>query len=160
MKNFLTEQANKGDIDAMYKLGELLLSEDEMQAKKYIVKAAEKNYLPALILSAKISQEERNFAKALEFYQKAAELGDVKSMEEIVNMCEVGEGVKENDSEILDEVLKIIEKNYNNIYSTTDFFGRTFYLGSRRNEEYTPQYAQAIERRRIANRIRKLKLNG
>ena len=160
MKNFLTEQADTGDIDAMYKLGELLLSEDEMQAKKYIVKAAEKNYLPALILSAKISQEERNFAKALEFYQKAAELGDVKSMEEIVNMCEAGKGVKENDSEILDEVLKIIEKNYNDIYSTTDFFGRTFYLGSRRNEEYTPQYSQAIERRRIANRIRKLKLNG
>ena len=158
MKKFLKEQADKGDMDAMYKLGKLLLSENEVQAKKYIVKAAEKNYLPALIMSAEICREEKNFTKTVEFYKKAAELGDVKSMEEIVNMCEAGEGVEKNDSATLEEVLKIIEKNYNDIYSTTDILGRTFYLGSRRNEEYTPQYAKAIERRRIANRIRKLKL--
>ena len=58
------------------------------------------------------------------------------------------------DNELLDFVLENVNKIYDNIYITNA--GR-FAFGSLRVEEYTPQYGEAVERRRIRNKILQLK---
>lgn len=70
MEVFLTEQAKLGDSDAMFKLGEMLLARDKVQAKSWIEKAAEKNYLPALETLAKICREEKKFYRGNQILQK------------------------------------------------------------------------------------------
>lgn len=73
-------------------------------------------------------------------------------MDALVELCA-------DDKEALDFVLKYIDEHFNDIYDTnaTNATARVFSFGSMRNEEYTPQYGKAVERRRISNKILKLK---
>lgn len=151
MKNSVTQWAQAGDPNAMIKLAEIFIAEGNLDAaKNFLVQAAEKNYRPAAKMLAEIFDAEKNFTDAVKFYMKAAELQDVAAMERLIELCPA-------DEKILDAVLKIIDGQYNDIYSTEKFVQRCFAFGSGRNEEYTHQYQFAIERRRIRNKILKLK---
>ena len=151
MKNSITQWAQAGDPNAMIKLAEIFIAEGDFDsAKKFLAQAVEKNYRPAAKMLAKIFDDEKNFPEAVNFYIKAAELQDVEAMERIIELCP-------DDEKILNTILAIIDSQYNDIYSTENFVQRTFAFGSGRNEEYTHQYQQAIERRRIRNKILQLK---
>ena len=184
MKNSLTQWAQAGDPIAMFKLAEILLSEGNVDAaKKFLSQSAEKNYRFAAIKLAEIFDAEKNIPQAVKFYKKAAELKDTAALDRLVELYEQSRqsiqtnevtnsglqataanancspAFKAGDEETLDFVLKIIDGRYNDIYSSKDWFSRTIYFGSRRNEEYTPRYADALERRRIKNKILKLRAN-
>lgn len=149
MRELIEQWAAAGDPNAMIKLAELCIKEDRLdEAKKLLAQAAEKNYRPAAINLARILHEEDNLPEAVTFYKKAVELGDVKAMNALIDLFP-------NDNELLDFVLENLNKRYDNIYTMAG--GRVFSFGSMRLEEYTPQYGEAVERRRIRNKILKLK---
>ncbi|MBR2774937.1 MAG: sel1 repeat family protein [Selenomonadaceae bacterium] len=148
MRELIEQWASAGDPNAMIKLAELCIKEDRLdEAKKLLAQAADKNYRPAAINLARILHDEGNLPEAVTFYKKAVELGDVKAMNVLIDLFP-------NDNETLDFVLENINKRYDNIYITSA--GR-FAFGSMRVEEYTPQYGEAVERRRIRNKILQLK---
>ena len=148
MRELIEKWAAAGDPNAMIKLAEFCIKEDKLdEAKKLLAQAAEKNYRPAAINLARILHEEDNLPEAVTFYKKAVELGDVKAMDALIDLFP-------NDNELLDFVLENVNKRYDNIYITNA--GR-FAFGSLRVEEYTPQYGEAVERRRIRNKILQLK---
>lgn len=148
MRELIEQWAQAGDPNAMIKLAELCIKEDRLdEAKKLLAQAAEKNYRPAVIRLAQILRAEDKLPEAVTFYKKAVELGDVKAMDTLIDLYP-------NDNELLDFVLENINKRYDDIYVTSA--GR-FAFGSLRAEEYTPQYGEAVERRRIRNKILQLK---
>lgn len=73
-------------------------------------------------------------------------------------MCEQSQGVPKNDKDPLNFILNLINKTYNEIYliDRGNIFARTLVFQTRRHNECTWEYLQAVERRRIAARIRKL----
>ncbi len=147
--NLIKQWAEAGDPNAAIKLAELYINEGKVEdAKKFLSQAAEKNYRPAAIRLAKILREEGNLAEAVTFYKKAVELDDVEAMDALIELYP-------DNEEILNFILAEIDKRYNDTYSMDA--GRIFHLGSFRNEEYTPQYGEAIERRRIMNKVLQLK---
>ena len=149
MRELIEQWASAGDPNAMIKLAELCIKEDKPdEAKKLLVRAADKNYRPAAIRLARILHAEDKLPEAATFYKKAVELGDVAAMDTLIDLFP-------NDNETLDFVLENINKRYDNIY--TMGAGRVFSFGSMRLEEYTPQYGEAVERRRIRNKILQLK---
>ena len=88
-------------------------------------------------------------------YKEIVQLtGDVEAMEAVVDLSE-------QDAENLNFVLNVINSEYNEIY-LRDYriLQRIMALGTRRHNECTIQTLQAIERRRIASRIRKLLANN
>ena len=148
MRALIEQWVSAGDPNAMIKLAELCIKEDRLdEAKKLLAQAAEKNYRPAAINLARILHDEGNLPEAVTFYKKAVELGDVKAMNVLIDLFP-------NDNETLDFVLENLNKRYDNIYITS--VGR-FAFGSMRLEEYTPQYGEAVERRKIRNKILQLK---
>ncbi len=148
MRALIEQWVSAGDPNAMIKLAELCIKEDRLdEAKKLLAQAAEKNYRPAAINLARILHDEGNLPEAVTFYKKAVELGDVKAMNVLIDLFP-------NDNETLDFVLENLNKRYDNIYITSA--GR-FAFGSMRVEEYTPQYGEAVERRKIKNKILQLK---
>lgn len=152
MRKLIEQWASAGDPNAMIKLATIYLAEGKSDdAKKFLVRAAEKNYCPAAVKLAKIFHEEGNLSEAVTFYKKATELGDVEAMDALVEICA-------DDEEILDFVLKNIEKHYNDI-SNLDDLRHMLYLGAHIIDaaNYTSSYAEAIERRRIRNKILQLK---
>jgi len=152
MRKLIEQWATAGDPNAMIKLATIYLEEGKSDdAKKFLVRAAEKNYRPAAVKLAKIFHEEGNLSEAVTFYKKATELGDVEAMDALVEICA-------DDEEILDFVLKNIEKHYNDI-SNLDDLRHMLYLGAHIIDaaNYTLSYAEAIERRRIRNKILQLK---
>ena len=144
MNDLIKEWAQAGDPNAQIRLAEFYLTEGNLdEAKKFFEAAAEKNYRPAAKRLAEIFHEDK-------YYKQAVEQGDEEAIDALIELYPT-------DKEILDFVLKNIDKHYNDIYDTRDILRRMMSLGSRRNEEYTPQYGRAIERRRIRNKILKLK---
>lgn len=153
MRELIKQWAAAGDPNAMIKLAEIYLEEGKIdEAKKFLERAAEKNYRPAAMKLARILHGEKNIPAAVTFYKKAVELGDSKAMDLLVELCA-------DDKEILDFVLENIDKHYNGIYKTDDL-RRMISFGTMRNEEYTPGYEEAVERRRIRNKILQLKNKG
>ena len=153
MRTLIKQWAEAGDPNAMIKLAELNLEEgNAAEAKKLLSQATAKNYRPAAIKLARIFHKEGDLPQAIHFYEIATEQGDVEAMDTLVKICA-------DDEKILDFVLENIDKHYNNIYST-DSMERMMTFGSMRIEEYTPGYAAAVERRRIRNKILKLKAKG
>lgn len=142
MKDLIEQWAKTGDPNAMIRLATIQLEEGRLDdAKKLLAQAAEKNYRPAASKLARILHDEGNLPEAVTFYKKAAELGDVEAMDVLVETCA-------GDEKILDFVLKNIDKHHNNIY---------FSYHIRDAAEYTSRYADAVERRRIRNKILQLK---
>ena len=153
MKDSITQWAQAGDPNAMIQLAEIFLSEGNVdEAKKFFKQAAEKNYRPAAKKLAKIFHGEKNLPEAINFYKEAAKLGDVEAMDKLVDLCP-------NDKETLDFVLEVIDEKYNEIYVATNGISQMMSFGSSRLSEFLPEQDRAIERRRIRNKILKLKTN-
>lgn len=151
MKNLLAQWAQAGDPGAMIRLAEISAAAGDLDAaKKFFESAAEKNYRPAARRLAEIFAAEGNLPQAIQFYRKAAELNDVAAMERLVDMCP-------NDAEILDAVSEIIDEQYNEIYFVLNVIEQVRSFGSHRLSDFLPGQAAAIERRRIRNKILKLK---
>ena len=150
MKDSITQWAQAGDPNAMIQLAEIFLTEGKIDAaKKFFKQAAEKNYRPAAKRLAEIFHGEDNLSESINFYKEAAKRGDVEAMDKLVDLCP-------DDEEILNLVLEVIDKKYNEIY--TGHLG-ILPFGSTRMSECTPAQLEAIERRRIRNKILKLKAN-
>ena len=153
MKNEkLIQWAQAGDGDCMYKLAKAYQSEGDFpKYVEWLTKSAEtKNFDAMKEYAELISDTERE--KALTIYKELAEtFCDEESMERIVNMAA-------DDKDTLNFILNLINKCYNEIYliDSGNIFARTLVFRTRRHNECTWEYLQAIERRRIAARIRKL----
>lgn len=164
MKEKLLKWAEAGDGDCMYKLAKIYQAEKNFQQFFYwIKKSAETKNFDAMKEFAEIlrngDEKIRNYEKSISIYKKLAEtFRDEESMENIVDMCEQGLGVEKNDKDLLNYILEIINKMYNDIYyiKNINFLARTFTFRTRRHNECTMEYLQAVERRRIAAKIRKI----
>ena len=156
----LTKWAQAGDGHAMYKLAVILRDEKNFPQYEYwLKKSAEAKHFDAMKEFAKLLRDKAEYAEALALYKELAkDLFDVESMEIIVDMCAQSQGVPENDSDTLNFVLKIIDGMYNEIYliDRGHILMRTLMFDTRRHNECTMRYLEAIERRRIAARIRKI----
>ena len=145
----LIQWAQAGDGDCMYKLAKIYQSEGEHQKYfEWLEKSAETKYFDAMKEYADlISGTDRE--KALTIYKKLAEtFCDEESMEKIVDMAA-------EDKDSLNFVLELINKCFNEIYQM-DNFARVFVFQTYRYNECTWEYLQAVERRRIAARIKKI----
>lgn len=164
MKKNLLKWAKAGDDDCMYKLAKIYQVEKNFDKYfEWLKKSAETKNFDAMREFAEIlrngDEKIRNYEKSISIYKELAEkFRDEESMENIVDMCEQGQGVEKNDKELLNYILEIINKMYNDIYyiKNINFFARTFVFHTRRHNECTMEYLQAVERRRIAAHIRKI----
>ena len=120
---------------------------------------ADAKHFDAMKEFANLLRDKADYAAALALYKELAkDLLDVESMEIIVDMCEQSQGVPKNDADTLNFVLKIIDGIYNEIYliDRSHILMRTLIFDTHRHNECTMRYLEAIERRRIASRIRKI----
>ena len=152
MEEFLLKASNAGDIEATFELGKLYLEGDKIkEGAELIEQAAEKNYTAAIMELANLKQGAGDYETALELFKKASRAGNISAMQNAVNICE-----EKKDFAALKEIAEIIQSRYNDIYNNTDFLRRMWYFGSSGTTEYLPEYARAIERRKIFNRIQKI----
>ena len=166
----LTKWAEAGDGDAMYKLaiayreGDLKAEKNISKSEYWLVKSAETKHIDAMKELAYFYRNgsvsiKQDYEKAINLYKEIAETyKDEEAMEAVVDMSQLSQGT-ENDEVTLDFILDIINKQFNEIYfiNSGNIWGRILKLGTRRHNECTMQYLKAIERRRIANRIRRIK---
>ena len=153
MKNNLIQWAQAGDGDCMYKLAKIYRDAGDLrQHETWLAKSAETKNFDAMKEYADLLCGTGNYEKALVIYKELAETFlDEESMEKIVDMAA-------NDKDTLNFVLNLINKTYNEIYliDRGNIFARTLVFRTRRHNECTWEYLQAVERRKIAARIRKL----
>ena len=153
MKDKLIQWATAGDGDCMYKLAKLYQAEGNQQDYiKWLAKSAETKNFDAMKEYAEHLRESAEYEKALAIYKELAEtFCDEESMERIVDMAA-------DDKDTINFVLELINKCYNEIYliDRGNIFARTLVFQTRRHNECTWEYLQAIERRRIAARIRRI----
>ena len=152
-KDLLIKWAQAGDGDCMYKLATVYRAEGNRQNYiEWLSKSAETKNFDAMKEYADLLRGTGNYEKALVIYKELAETFlDEESMEKIVDMAA-------NDKDTLNFVLNLIDKTYNEIYliDRGNIFARTLVFRTRRHNECTWEYLQAVERRKIAARIRKL----
>lgn len=160
MKENLLNWAQAGDGDCAYKLATIFKAEGDLKSYfDWLEKSAATKNFDAMKDYAEHLRENSNHEKAIAIYRELAEtFCDEKAMDIIVDMCERGQGVAKNDKDTLNFILELINKRYNEIYliDRGNIFARTLEFQTRRHNECTWEYLQAIERRRIAARIRKL----
>lgn len=160
MKDKLIQWATAGDGDCMYKLATIYRAEENQQNYiEWLTKSAETKNFDAMKEYAELLRGAENYEEAFAIYKELSETFlDEDSMEKIVDMCEQSQGVPKNDKDTLNFILNLINKTYNEIYliDRGNIFARTLVFQTRRHNECTWEYLQAIERRRIAARIRKL----
>ena len=149
----LIKWAQAGDGDCMYKLAKIYQDKgNHKRCIEWLEKSAATKNFDAMKEFAEHLRENNSPEKAIAIYKELAEIFcDEESMEAIVNMVECGQG----DKEILNFILELIGKNFNDIYQRENF-ARVFAFQTLRHDECTWEYLQAVERRRIAARIRKL----
>lgn len=163
MKKNLLKWAKAGDDDCMYKLAKIYQVEKNFDKYfEWLKKSAETKNFDAMREFAEIlrngDEKVRNYEKSISLYKELAKtFCDEKSMENLVEMCEQGQGVEKNDKDLLNYILEIISKTYNEIYYIKNInFARVYAFSTRRHNECTIEYLQAVERRRIAAHIRKI----
>lgn len=160
MKDKLIQWATAGDGDCMYKLATIYRAEGNQQNYiEWLTKSAETKNFDAMKEYAELLRGAENYEEAFAIYKELSEtFFDEDSMEKIVDMCEQSQGIPKNDKDTLNFILNLINKTYNEIYliDRGNIFARTLVFQTRRHNECTWEYLQAIERRRIAARIRKL----
>lgn len=164
MKEKLLKWAEAGDDDCMYKLAKIYQVEGNFEKYlEWLKKSAETKNFDAMRELAEIlrngDEKIRDYEKSISLYKELVKIFyDEKSMENIVDMCKQGQGVEKNDKVLLNRILEIIDEMYNGIYyiKNISFLARTFAFQTRRHNECTMEYLQAVERRRIAARIRKI----
>lgn len=148
-----------GDGDCAYKLARIYQAEGNSKSYvEWLAKSAETKNFFAMKDYAQHLCEASDYEKAIALYKELAEaFSDEESMECIVDMCERGQGVAKSDKDTLDFILQLINKRYNEIYQIRgNILARIWELSTRRHNELTMETLQAIERRRIAARIRRL----
>ena len=159
-KGLLIKWAQAGDGDCSYKLAKLYQAEGSQQNYvEWLSKSAETKNFDAMKEYADLLRGAENYEEALAIYKELSETFlDEESMEKIVDMCVQSQGVPKNDKDTLNFILNLIDKTYNEIYliDRGNIFARTLIFQTRRHNECTWEYLQAVERRRIAARIRKL----
>ncbi len=153
MKKQLKTWAQAGDGDCAYKLATIYQTEGDL--KKYaewLEKSAATKNFDAMKDYAELLAEKGEDEKALSIYKELVQtFNDEESMENIVELYERGQC----DKDTLNFILEHINKNFNEIYQRNNF-ARVFAFQTLRHDECTMEYLQAVERRRIAARIRKL----
>ena len=152
MNDKLIQWAQAGDGDCAYKLAMIFKAEGDLKNYvEWLAKSAEtKNFAAMKEYAELISDTDRE--KALAIYKELAEtFCDEESMERIVDMAT-------DDKDTLNFILELINKCYNEIYliDSGNIFARTLVFRTRRHNECTWEYLQAVERRRIAARIKKI----
>lgn len=157
---FLTQLqtwAQAGDGDCAYKLATIYRTEGDLKSYvEWLEKSAATKNFDAMKEFAEHLRESGEYKKSLEIYKDLAQIfRDEEAMENVVNMCERGQGVAKNDKDTLNFILELINKHFNEIYQMKNL-ARVFAFQTYRPDECTWEYLQAIERRRIAARIRKL----
>lgn len=149
----LTEWASAGDANSAYHLAQLS-KKNFPEYIKWLKKSSEGKNFQAMKEYAKVlceNEKIRDTEKAVQIYKElVTDFYDVESMEILVDMC------APSDTETLNLILDTIDKRYNQIYAYDNFFKRVFEFGTRRHDEFTIQTLQAVERRRIAARIKKI----
>ena len=148
----LTQWAQAGDSDCMYKLAKAYQREGDLpKYVEWLTKSAETKNFDAMKEYAELISD-TDIEKALAIYKELAEtFCDEESMGKIVDLAT-------EDKDTLNFVLELINKTYNEIYQINrgNIIARTMVFQTRRHNECTMEYLQAVERRRIAARIRKL----
>ena len=148
--------AQAGDGDCAYKLATIYRTEGDLKScVEWLEKSAATKNFDAMKEYAEHLRKNDNCEKAVAIYKELAQtFNDEESMENIVDMFERGQC----DKDTLNFILELINKCYNEIYliDSGNIFARTMVFQTRRHNECTLEYLQAIERRRIAARIRKL----
>ena len=156
MKEKLTQWAQAGDGDCAYKLARIYRDEGDFQSYvEWLEKSAETKNFDAMKEYAEHLRKGADYEKAIAIYKELAEtFCDEESMERVVNLYEQGQC----DKDTLNFILELINKCYNEIYliDRGNIFARTLVFQTRRHNECTWEYLQAVERRRIAARIRRL----
>jgi len=152
VKEQLIVWANAGDGDCMYKVSKIYQAEGDFEKSlDYLKKSAETKNFFAMKELADHFRTTEDLTAARKLYREIVEIfGDTDSMEKLIE-------ISQDNSETLKFILKVIDSRYNEIYIRDyQILRRIFELGTRRHNEYTIQTLQAIERRRIASRVRKL----
>ena len=156
MKEQLIQWAQAGDGDCAYKLATIYRTEGDLKSYvEWLEKSAATKNFDAMKEFAEHLRESGEHEKALAIYKELAETFlDEESMENIVDMFEHAQC----DKDTLNFVLGLINKTYNEIYQINrgNIIARTMVFQTRRHNECTMEYLQAVERRRIAARIRKI----
>lgn len=159
-EKFLTQLqtwAKAGDGDCAYKLATIYRAEGDLKSYfEWLEKSAATKYFDAMKEFADHLRESADYEKSFAIYKELAEtFCDEESMEKIVDMYEQNQHVNKDE---LNFVLELINKRYNEIYliDRGNIIARTITFQTRRHNELTMETLQAIERRRIAARIRKL----
>lgn len=160
MKDKLIQWAKAGDGDCMYKLATLYREEGDFpQYVHWLEQSAATKCFDAMKEYAELLRGDGNYEKALEIYKELSKkFCDEEAMEHIVDMVERGSEIPKNDKDTLNFILNIIDEVYNEIYliDRGNILARTITFCTRRHNECTWEYLRAVERRRIAARIRKL----
>ena len=153
MKDKLIQWAQAGDGDCMYKLANIYrMGGDQQNYIEWLSKSATTKNFDAMKELADLLREDGEYEKSFALYKELAETFlDEESMEKIVDMAA-------NDKDTLKFILNLIDETYNEIYliDRGNIIARTLIFQTRRHNECTWEYLQAVERRRIAARIRKL----
>lgn len=163
MKDKLIQWAQAGDGDCAYKLATIYREEGNLPEHAHWLERASdmKNFDAMKDFAALLRDDEtiRDYGRAFELYKELAEtFRDEESMEYAVDMIERGQGVAKNDKDALNFILGLIDEMYNEIYQIDrgNILARIWTFQTRRHNECTWEYLQAVERRRIAARIRKI----
>ena len=153
MKKQLKTWAQASDGDCAYKLATIYQTEGDLKNyAEWLEKSAATKNFDAMKDYAELLAEKGEQEKALAIYKELAQtFNDEESMENIVDLYERGLC----DKDTLNFILEHINKNFNEIYQMKNF-ARVFAFQTFRPDECTMEYLQAVKRRRIAARIRKL----
>ena len=153
---FLTQLqtwAQAGDGDCAYKLATIYRNEGDLKSyTEWLEKSVATKNFDAMKEFAEHLRKKGEHEKATAIYKDLAKtFNDEEAMEQLVEMYERGQCNKDT----LNFILEFINKQFNDIYQMKNF-ARVFALKTLRHNELTWETMQAIERRRIAARIRKL----
>lgn len=135
--------AEGGNAKAQTKMGEIYLGrdisldqlniqKDIAEARKWFLKAANQNYIPAYMALASIEEKQNNKAGAAIWYKKAAESGDSRAQFILAQMYVAGHGVPKDAQKAHEWALKSAAK-----------FNRDIEIASIYAETYPPDYVEA-----------------
>ena len=153
MQEQLIQWAQAGDGDCAYKLAKIYRAKGDLKSYvEWLEKSAATKTFDAMKEYAGLLVEKGDYQKALAIYKELAEtFNDEEAMENVVDLYERGQC----DKDTLNFILELIDEQFNEIYERKNF-ARVFVFQTIRPDECTWETLQAVERRRIAARIRRL----
>ena len=129
--------AQAGDGDCAYKLATAYRTEGDLKSYvEWLSKSAETKNFDAMKEFAGHLRESGEYEKSLAVYKDLAEtFRDEEAMENIVDMCERGQGIAKNDKDTLNFILELIDKCFNEIYQMKNFV-RVLHLNQKTIDKY------------------------